>query len=58
MEIDISQLKRLINALPDDGKVIIEVVKNYPDKIRYSHEELRGFRKVGKAFVLECETVV
>lgn len=58
MEIDISQLKRLINALPDDGKIIIEVVKNYPDKIRCSHEELRGYRKAGKVFILECETVV
>ena len=58
MEIDIAQFKRLINKLPDDGKIFIEVTKNYPDKIRQSKEELRGFRKVGKLFVLECETIV
>lgn len=58
MEIDIAQFKRLINTLPDDGKVIIEITKNYPDKIRHSHEELCGYRKIGKAFILECETVI
>ncbi len=58
MEIDIVKLKRLINKLPDDGKILIEVTKCYPDKTRQSREELRGYRKMGKVFVLECKTAV
>lgn len=58
MEIDIAQFKRLINALPDDGKILIEVTKYYPDKTLQSRDELRGYRKLGKVFVLECETVI
>lgn len=58
MDIDIAQFKRLMNELPDDGKILIEVIKEYPDKMRFSYEEPRGYRKIGKVFVLECETVV
>ena len=58
INLDLDRLKRMINSLPDDGKILIEVTRNYSDMTRKSNEELIGFRKMGKALILQCETNV
>lgn len=58
MEIDIANFKRIVNHLPDDGKILIHVEREYDDRINYSYEKLDGYRKVGKVLILECSTVV
>ena len=57
-EIDLSSFKRIVNSLPDDGKILIRVTKHYDDRTRKSNEDLNGYLKMGKVLVLECDTLV
>lgn len=56
--VSIERFKNLVNKLPDDGKVIIEVEKDYVDKTRFSLEEMDAFRMQGKVLVITCTTNV
>lgn len=58
MEIDISRLKRVVNSLPDDARVLVEVTRNYGNRKNRSNEEVYGFLKMGKVLVLQCTTSV
>lgn len=57
-EAELKRLKRVINALPEDGKVMIHVKKHYTDRTRESNEEIRSWMRMGKVLVLNCDTVV
>ena len=59
MEIDIVEFKRLVNKLPNDGKIIIQITKDFEDvygvkRLVKSNKKLYGFRKIGKVLLLEC----
>lgn len=59
MEVDIVMFKKLVNTLPDDGKIIIQITKDIEDvygikRSVQSNKKLYGFRKVGKVLLLEC----
>lgn len=58
MEIDIKRLKRVISSLPDDGKIIIQVTRNYSDRSNRSNEELVNWMKMGNVLILQCYTSV
>lgn len=57
-EIDIGRLKRTINALPDDGKIIIEVTRNYGNRKNRQNTEVESWSRFGKVLVLRCTTIL
>ena len=56
--VSVRRFKNLVNKLPDDGKIMIEVEKDYSDKIRFSLDKVNGFRLQGKVLVITCTTIV
>lgn len=56
--ISLSRFKRLVNKLPDDGEIKIEVEKDYGDKKRVSLEKVDCFRLRGKTLYIACTTNV
>ena len=50
--------KNLVNKLPDDGKVMIEVEKDYGDRTRLSLEKVDYFKLQGKVLIIACTTNV
>ena len=56
--VSIRWFKQLVNKLPDDGKVMIEVEKDYGDRTRLSLEKVDYFKLQGKVLVIACTTNV
>ena len=56
--LSIERFKKLVNKLPDDGKIFIEVEKDYGDKTRFSRATLDGFKLQGKVFTMACTVEV
>ena len=54
----IKDLKQLVNSLPDEVEVLIEVEKVHNSISDYSLEEVNDYRLVGCDLVLECNTAV
>ena len=54
----IKDLKQLVNSLPDEVEVLIEVEKAHNSISDYSLEEVNDYRLVGCDLVLECNTAV
>lgn len=50
--------KNLVNKLPDDGKVMIEVEKDYGDRTRLSLEKVDYFKLQGKVLIIACTTKI
>lgn len=50
--------KQLVNKLPDDGKVMIEVEKDYGDRTRLSLEKVDYFKLQGKVLIIACTTKI
>ena len=56
--VSVEWFKKLVNQLPDDGKVRIEVEKDYGDRTRLSLEKVDFFIRKGKVLVIACTTKV
>lgn len=56
--VSIRRFKNLVNKLPDDGEIRIEVEKDYGDRTRRSLEKIDGFKLQGKVLVICCTTNV
>lgn len=56
--VSIRRFKNLVNKLPDDGKIMIEVEKDYGDRIRLSLDKVDGFKLQGKVLIIACTTIV
>lgn len=56
--VSIRRFKNLVNKLPDDGKIMIEVEKDYGDKTRFDLEKVDAFSLHGNMFVIACTTKV
>ena len=54
----IRRFKNLVNKLPDDGKIMIEVEKDYGDRTRFSLDKMDAFKLQGKALIIVCTTKV
>lgn len=52
--IRIKTFKNLVNSLPDDGEIRIEISKNYEYGIRKSLENIDSISKSGKVFIIRC----
>lgn len=52
------RLRGMIASLPDDGTVMIQITRNYPDRSNHDNALVKGFMQMGKVVVLQCETVV
>ena len=50
--------KQLVNKLPDDGKVMLEVEKDYGDRTRLSLEKVDYFKLQGKVLIIACTTKI
>ena len=57
--VSVERLKRIINKLPDDGEIRIEVAKHYDDgRVRHTLEKMDAFRLQGKVLIIGCSTIV
>ena len=56
--VSIRRFKNLVNKLPDDGEIRIEVEKDYGDRTRLSLEKVDGFALKGRVLVIACTTNV
>lgn len=56
--VSVRRFKNLVNKLPDDGKIMIEVEKYYGDRTRLSLDKVDGFKLQGKVLIIACTTVV
>ena len=56
--VSIRRFKNLVNKLPDDGKILIEVEKDYGDRTRLSLDKVDGFKLQGKVLIIACTTKV
>ena len=56
--VSIRRFKNLVNKLPDDGKIMIEVEKDYGDRTRLSLDKVDGFKLQGKVLIIACTTIV
>lgn len=56
--ISLSRFKRLVNNLPDDGEIKIEIEKDYGDKKRVSLEKVNYFRLRNGRLYIYCTTNV
>ena len=55
----IMHLKHSVSKLPEDGNVMVEVKRIYPDgRERTSLESVSKIRSSGKMLILECSTTV
>lgn len=54
----IRRFKALVNKLPDDGQIIIEVEKDYGDKTRIDWSPIDCFALKGNVFTIGCTTKV
>ena len=54
----IKDLKQLVNSLPDEVEVLIEIEKTQNDIQDFSMEVVGDYRLVGRNLVLECKTAV
>lgn len=56
--LSIRRFKNLVNKLPDDGAIRIEVEKDYGYKTRFDLEKVDAFKLQGKVLVICCTTNV
>ena len=56
--VSIRRFKNLVNKLPDDGEIRIEVEKDYGDRTRFSLDKVDGFKLQGRVLIIACTTVV
>ena len=52
--VSIRRFKNLVNKLPDDGKIIIEVEKDYGDRTRVDLAKVDFFNLQGKVLMIAC----
>lgn len=52
------RLRGMIASLPDDGTVMIQITRNYPNRSNRDNALIKGCMQMGKVVVLQCETVV
>ena len=56
--VSLRRFKNLVNKLPDDGKIMIEVEKDYGDRTRLSLDKIDSFKLQGKVLIIACTTIV
>lgn len=56
--VSIRRFKNLVNKLPDDGKIVIEVEKDYGDRTRVDLARVDFFNLQGKVLMIACTTNV
>lgn len=56
--VSMQRFKNLVNKLPDDGRIMIEVEKDYGDRTRFSLDKMDAFRLQGKVLIIACTTKV
>ena len=56
--VSIKRFKALVNKLPDNGEIRIEVEKNYGDKTKWSLEKVDVFGLKGNVLIIACTTNV
>ena len=56
--VSIRRFKNLVNKLPDDGEIRIEVEKDYGDRTRFDLVKVDGFNLKGRVLVIACTTNV
>lgn len=52
--VSVERFKRIVNKLPDDGQIRIEVTKDYGDRKRLSLAQVDAFALKGKVLFLGC----
>lgn len=52
--VGVERFKRIVNKLPDDGQIRIEVTKDYGDRKRLSLAQVDVFALKGKVLFLGC----
>ena len=57
--VSVSRFKNLVSKLPDDGRIMIEVEKDYGDKTKFDLEKVDCFKLQGENVrIIACTTNV
>lgn len=57
-DFNLDRFKRIVNSMPDNGEIRIEVERDYGNRTNLSLERVEGFALKGKVLVIACSTNV